>query len=202
MMLLYEDLFDIGCIKFGEFKLKSGIVSPVYVDFRGLISHPQTLKKVAQAMVERLRGLRFDRVAGIPYAGLPIGVAVAIEGSLPMIYPRREAKDYGTGKLIEGEFFSGETIVLLDDVITDGASKIEAIKPLEEAGLIVKDVLVIMDREQGGARILSEHGYALHSLMTLSDALRALSDAGKIAPETVAKVRHFIAGHQFAAKGS
>lgn len=197
---LYNQLFGIGCIKFGEFTLKSGIISPVYVDFRGLISHPNVLKKVAEAMVERLRGLQFNRVAGIPYAGLPIGVAVGIAGNLPIIYPRKEAKEYGTGKLIEGEFKPGETVVVLDDVITDGASKIEAIKPLEKEGLIIKDVLIILDREQGGARILKESGYTLHSLMTLSDALDALSKTGKIDQATVGKVKDFIAGHQFIPK--
>ena len=194
---LYTQLFNIGCIKFGEFRLKSGIISPVYCDFRGLISHPNVLKNVAKAMVERLRELQFDRVAGIPYAGLPIGVAVSMEGDLPMIYPRKEVKDYGTGKLIEGAFNPGETVVVLDDVITDGASKIEVIKPLEDAGLKVKDVLIILDREQGGAQILAEAGYKLHSLMTLSGALDALLASGKIEPDMVARVREFIAEHQF-----
>jgi uridine monophosphate synthetase len=197
---LYGELFDIGCVKFGEFKLKSGIMSPVYVDFRGLISHPGTLRRIARAMVERLNGLEFDRVAGIPYAGLPIGVAVSLEGGLPMIYPRKEAKDYGTGKLIEGVFHEGETVVVLDDVITDGGSKIEAIKPLEEAGLVVKDVLIILDREQGGARLLADAGYRLHSLMTLSEALSSLSAAGKIDQAMAGKVREFIRDHQFAAR--
>ena len=197
---LYNELFEIGCIKFGEFKLKSGIMSPVYVDFRGLISHPNILRKVAQTMVERLKKLQFDRVAGIPYAGLPIGVAVSLEGNLPMIYPRKEAKEYGTGKLIEGRFEPGETVVVLDDVITDGGSKIEAIEPLTAAGLKVQDVLIILDREQGGAAILAEHGLRLHSLMTLSGALEALSAAGKIEPAMVEKVKAFIAEHQFASK--
>lgn len=198
---LYAQLFEIGCIKFGEFKLKSGIMSPVYVDFRGLISHPKVLKNVAEAMVQRLQDMKFDRVAAIPYAGLPIGVAVGIAGDLPMIYPRKEAKEYGTGKLIEGEYKPGETVVVLDDVITDGASKIEAIKPLEEAGLKIIDVLIILDREQGGAGILAKHGYKLHSLMTLSGALDTLSKAGKIDESMVSRVREFIAEHQFARKG-
>jgi orotate phosphoribosyltransferase len=194
---LSATLFDIGCIKFGEFKLKSGITSPVYVDFRGVISHPEVLRKVARAMAGRLRELELDRVAGIPYAGLPIGVAVALEGDFPMIYPRKEAKDYGTGKLIEGKFERGDRVVVLDDVITDGASKIEAIRPLEDAGLVVKDVLIILDREQGGVKILAEQGYRLHSLMTLSGVLEALRAAGKVGPEMVEKVRKFIAEHQF-----
>ncbi len=200
MQELCERLFDIGCIKFGEFKLKSGILSPVYVDFRGLISHPTVLQKVAEAMVNRLQGLQFDRVAGIPYAGLPIAVAVGLVGDLPMIYPRKEAKEYGTGKLIEGEFRPGETVVVLDDVITDGASKIEAIKPLQEAGLRVTDVTIILDREQGGAQILGDNGYTLHSLMTLSSTLEGLSKAGKIDEVMVGRVRDFIASHQFTPK--
>ena len=198
---LYIQLFDIGCIKFGEFKLKSGIMSPVYVDFRVLISHPNVLKTIGEKLAEKARLLEFDRIAGLPYAGLPIATAMSFAGNLPMIYPRKEAKDYGTAKKIEGKFEVGETILVIDDVITDGGAKIEAIGPLKEAGLKVSDVLIILDREQGGAQILAKAGYKLHSLMTLSGALDALSASGRIDQSMVAKVTDFIAENQFTAKG-
>jgi len=194
---LYAKLFDIGCIKFGEFKLKSGIMSPVYVDFRILVSHPDALKMVAEKMVEMVRPLEFDRIAGLPYAGLPIAVAMSLEGNLPMIYPRKEVKDYGTGKSIEGEYEQGERVLIVDDVITDGGAKIEAIQPLAWAGLEVKDVAVILDREQGGAEILAGMGYKLHALMTLSQALDSLVRQGRVFEEMRDNVRTFIAEHQF-----
>jgi uridine monophosphate synthetase len=194
---LYESIFGAGCIKFGEFKLKSGIMSPVYVDFRGLISKPALLREVGQALADRAKEIGCDRIAGIPYAGIPLGVAAAIAGDLPMIYPRKEVKDYGTSKRIEGEYKQGERVLVIDDIITDGASKIEAIEPLTEAGLVVTDVLVILDREQGGAKLLEKAGYKLHSLGTLSEVLDSLVAAGKVDGQMRANVAAFIVEHQF-----
>ncbi len=109
----------------------------------------------------------------------------------------KEAKDYGTKKLIEGEFSLGDKVLVIDDIITDGASKIEAITPLKDAGLVVTDVLVILDREQGGDKVLAQSGYKLHSLGKLSEVLDALVSLGKVGSETCAKVEEFIAQHQF-----
>lgn len=198
MTSLYESIFDAGCVRFGEFKLKSGIVSPIYVDFRGLVSKPDLLREIGQALAERAKEIGCDCIAGIPYAGLPLGVAASLAGGIPMIYPRKEAKDYGTRKLIEGEYAPGERALVIDDIITDGASKIEAIEPLKEAGLRVSDVLVVLDREQGGGRVLASSGYRLHSLGKLSDVLDALAAAGRVDPEMRAKVSEFIEAHQFA----
>ena len=198
---LYIKLFDAGCIKFGKFKLKSGIISPVYVDFRVLVSHPELLKLVGKHLAEKLSGLQYDRIAALPYAGLPIGVAASLEAGSPMIYPRKEAKDYGTAKLIEGKFEPGEQIVVVDDVITDGATKIESIKPLEEAGLKIKDVVIVLDREQGGKKILADAGYTLHSVTTLSETLDALVRLGKISEDIREQTAAFIAAHQFGVRG-
>lgn len=198
MNKLYESIFNAGCIRFGEFRLKSGILSPVYVDFRGLISKPKLLADIGQALANRAKEIGCDRIAGIPYAGIPLGVAAALAGDLPMIYPRKEVKEHGTAKRIEGEFKEGDKVLVIDDIITDGASKIEAIEPLKEAGLVVTDVLVILDREQGGAKLLEKAGYKLHSLGTLSEVLDALVAAGKVDGEMRAKVAQFIADNQFA----
>lgn len=195
---LYNQIFDAGCIKFGEFKLKSGIMSPVYCDFRGLISNPDTLHQVGLALAEKAFEIGCDRIAGIPYAGLPLGVAASLAGNIPMIYPRKEVKDYGTMKLIEGAYERGEQVLVIDDIITDGASKIEAIAPLTEAGLKVTDVLIILDREQGGDKILAKAGYKLHSLGKLSEVLDALVESGKVDAGMRAKVAKFIAANQFA----
>lgn len=194
---LYCSIFDAGCIKFGEFKLKSGILSPVYVDFRGLVSKPKLLAEIGKKLAEIAKEIGCDRIAGIPYAGIPLGVAASIAGNIPMLYPRKEVKDYGTKKLIEGEFSPGDRVLVIDDIITDGASKIEAITPLKGAGLVVTDVLVILDREQGGDRILAQAGYKLHSLGKLSEVLDALVSVGKVELEMRAKVKEFIADHQF-----
>ncbi|HEY3291398.1 MAG TPA: orotate phosphoribosyltransferase [Anaerolineae bacterium] len=176
------DLFDIGCVKFGQFKLKSGLISPIYIDLRLLVTYPEVLRKVAQAMVQKIAqsALTFDRLAAIPYAGLPIGVSVALESGLPLIYPRKEAKDYGTAKIIEGVYHPGETVLLVDDLITKGTAKIESLKPLTDARLLVKDVLVLIDREQGGAAEMNAHGVALHAVTTLTAILDELVATGRL----------------------
>lgn len=174
-------LFDAGCIQFGTFTLKSGLTSPIYVDLRLLVSHPPLLREVARAMAEMACRLAFDRIAAIPYAGLPIGVALALELDRPLIYPRREVKEHGTRRAIEGAFEPGETVLLVDDLITRGDSKLEAISPLEAVGLTVRDVLVLIDREQGGAEDLARRGYRLHAVLTLTQVLDVLRESDRIA---------------------
>ena len=180
-------LADISAIRFGEFTLASGKKSPVYVDLRLLASHPTVLRQVARAYAELLQaevGLgqpgKRTRLAAIPYAALPIGTAVALELDLPLIYPRKEVKGYGTSRPIEGEYEPGDRAVVLDDLITTGGSKLAAIAPLEAAGLEVQDVVVLIDREQGGREELEAAGYRLHSVLRLSEMLGMLVTAGRI----------------------
>ncbi len=180
-------LADIGAIQFGRFTLASGKTSPIYVDLRLLASHPEALRQVAYAYAELIRrevGLQPPssvlRLAAIPYAGLPIGTAVALELGLPLIYPRKEVKAHGTARPIEGAFQPGERAVVLDDLITTGGSKLAAIEPLEAAGLVVRDVVVLIDREQGGGEELAEAGYRLLAVLRLSEMLDLLVEAGRI----------------------
>ncbi len=194
---LIDDLYAIQALKFGEFTLKSGALSPFYVDLRVIISHPPILRAIAQRILDLLAPLTFQRIAGIPYAGLPIATAVSLAGNLPMIYARKEAKDYGTKRVIEGAFAAGETVVLIDDVITDGASKFEAAEPLAKAGLLVKDFAIFLDREQGGADRLRDKGYTLHSALRISAVLGHLRDAGRLSPDQFARCLAFIASVRF-----
>ncbi len=194
---LVNDLYEIQALKFGEFRLKSGVLSPFYVDLRGIIAHPPILQAVALRILDILRPLRLDRIAGIPYAGLPIATAVALAGNLPMLYARKEVKDHGTRRAIEGTFTPGEVVVLIDDVITDGASKFEAAAPFLEAGLLVKDFVIFLDREQGGVDRLREKGYALHSALRISAVLAHLRDAGRLTPEQFGRCMDFIATVRF-----
>lgn len=193
----YQKLYDTGCVKFGEFTLKSGIKSPVYVDFRVTVSNPELLKEIGKVLAEKAKEIGCDRLCAIPYAGLPLGVAASIEGGIPLVYSRKEAKTYGTGKLIEGKFETSDRVLVVDDIVTDGASKVEAVKPLKEQGLNVTDILVIIDREQGGAKLLGEAGYKLHSVGTLSQILEYLKSQNKIEDDLYIRVKEFIAENQF-----
>ncbi|NIO68712.1 MAG: orotate phosphoribosyltransferase, partial [Anaerolineae bacterium] len=167
---------------------------PIYIDLRLLVSHPSTLRDVARAYAQLLRPLAFDRLAAIPYAALPIGTAVSLELGCPLIYPRKEVKGHGTKRAVEGEFQKGERVVVLDDLITTGASKLEAIAPLEELGLQVEDVVVLIDREQGGREYLEERGYRLHAVFGLGEMLDVLAQHGRISTAQRDEVKAFLAG--------
>ncbi len=188
---LCNELFKIGAVKFGEFTLKSGLLSPIYIDLRILVSYPNALRNVASELIKLTKPLHFDRIAGIPYAAIPIATAVALQGNYSMIYPRKEQKGYGTKRAIEGKFREGETILVYDDLITTGASKFEAIGPLLEAGLKVKDLIVLVDREQGGKKDVEEKGYALHSVFTISEMLNILLEKGKIEKEQFDSIKEY-----------
>ncbi len=189
---LANALYDHGCVKFGTFKLKSGIISPIYIDLRLLVSHPQLLRQVARTLTEIASDLAFDRIAAIPYAALPIGVAMALELECPMIYPRREVKQHGTRRAIEGAFQAGERALLVDDLITRGGSKLEAIRALQGANLLVEDVLVLIDREQGGSDDLAEQGYRLHAALGLTHLLDVLKTSERITEEQQADVLTYL----------
>jgi uridine monophosphate synthetase len=187
-------LHALGAVRFGDFTLKSGKKSPIYVDLRLLVSDPGLMGAVARLFQEILAPLAYDRIAAIPYGGLPIGQAVALATGRPLLYPRREVKEYGTKKTIEGAFAPGETAVVLDDLITTGGSKIEALEPLVQAGLKVKDVAVLVDREQGGAAELAARGLTLHAALTLGQILDCLVRHGRISDAVRAEVHAALAG--------
>lgn len=187
-------LHRIGVVRFGDFTLKDGRHSPFYLDMRVLISHPAALARVARAMLQRAEAIAYDRLAGLPYAGLPIAVAMSLIAERPMIYVRKEAKDYGTKKLIEGEYAAGERALMIDDVVTSGGAKLDAVAPFRDAGLRVEDVLVIVDRSDGGAQALADAGLRLHSVLDVRTLLSELGASGTVPAADIDRALAFLAG--------
>ena len=190
--LLADGLLEAGCIKFGEFTLKSGLRSPIYIDLRQIISFPKLLGQVAAAYLPVLKGLEFQRIAGLPYAAIPIATAISLAGNYPMIYPRKEVKDYGTKAEIEGEYHVGEMVVVIDDLATTGGSKFEAIKKLTAAGLKAKDVVVLIDRQSGAKEALEQAGFRLHAVLTITELLDHWEKTGIVDQDKLAATRSFL----------
>jgi uridine monophosphate synthetase len=189
---LADDLLRLGCVKFGDFKLKSGQTSPIYLDLRRLVGDPTALARAAAAYVGLLEPLQFDRLAALPYAALPIAAAISLQGGWPLVYPRKESKDYGTKSAVEGVYESGETVVVIDDLVTTGESKFEGIEKLEAAGLKVNDVVVLIDRQPPAADAFSDRGLKLHAALSLPDLLVHWKAKGAITDQQYAATLSFL----------
>ena len=173
-------LHDIGAVQFGRFRLHSGKESRIYIDLRLLVSFPAALRQATAAYAGVLAALDYDLLAATPLAGLPIGTALCLHLDKPLIYPRKTAKSYGTGKNIEGRWSIGQTVVVIDDLITSGDSVLETIASVKAAGLHVHDAVVLIDREQGGREMLARQGYRVQPVMTLRQLLEHLVANGRL----------------------
>jgi uridine monophosphate synthetase len=189
-------LYDIEAVKFGAFTLKSGIVSPIYIDLRMTVSYPAILEAVSDAIYHKIAHQKYDILCGVPYTALPIATGISLKHDKPMILRRKEVKDYGTKKILEGKYHAGQVCLVIEDLITSGSSIFETIDELESEGLFVNDAAVLLDREQGGCHYLAERGYKLHSVFTISELLALLHKNEKIDFSTVQTIKEFISSHQ------
>lgn len=194
-----DALLAAGAVRFGAFRLKlhetqpDAPLSPIYLDLRVLQSFPDALDAAVEALRELIArdGLRFSRYAGIPMAATPLAAVLSHVTRVPMITPR-EAKTHGAGGTINGAYTPGEAVLALDDVVSHAESKLEAIRVLEAAGLVVRDVVVLVDREQGGPQQLAAAGYTLHAAVRLTQLLEYWRSSGGIDEATYQSVRAYL----------
>ena len=169
-------LVDANVVKFGEFTLTSGNISPIYVDLRVIPSYPDSMATVTEELVNVVKKLKPDVVAGAETAGIPLATAISIKTKIPMIYVRKRPKSYGTNEQIEGVLKKDAKVILVDDMATNAFSKIKFIEGIKYSEGIVEDVLIILDREQGGVEALAKENVKLHSLITLKELLNYMKD--------------------------
>jgi orotate phosphoribosyltransferase len=190
-------LYRSGCLKFGSFKIKSGALSPYYIDLACLLSSPKELCNIAERAACEIRNImaidKVDKLASIELKGALILPSIACKVNLPCVVVRKEDKAYGvTGRIAGAEVAKGESILFFDDVVSEGLSKVEGIKPLQELGAHVKHLMVVVDREQGGKENLEKLGYKVHTLAKISELVKCLLQSEQISKEHADAVLNYI----------
>jgi uridine monophosphate synthetase len=194
-------LYLSGCLKFGSFKIKSGAISPYYIDLARVLSAPKQLCAIAEVAAEKIKQImtteRIDKLASIELKGALIAPSIACNLDLPCIIVRKEDKAYGvTGRITGAEVTKGDNILFFDDVISEGLSKIEGIKPLQDLGANIKHMLVVVNREHGGKEKLEKLGYQVHALTKISDIVDSLYKGKHISKEKADKVLDYVKNFQ------
>jgi len=189
-------LHEKGAIKFGDFTLTSGKKSSYYVDLRIVPSFPHQFRKMVKRLQsnisEKIGHENFDYLVSVPTSGLVIASALATETVKPLIYVRNKPKDYGTSKSIEGSFEQGKKALMIDDVATTGGSVVNAIKSLKEAGIVISDAFVIINRMEGASEALEAEGVKIHNLTDILEITNLLYDQNLISDDVLENVKNQI----------
>ena len=194
-------LYLSGCLKFGNFKIKSGATSPYYIDLARVLSSPKQLCVIAESASQKITQImatnKIDKLASIELKGALIAPSIACILNLPCVIIRKEDKSYGvTGRIAGADIAKGDNILFFDDVVSEGLSKVEGIKTLQELGANVKHMLVVVNREHGGKEKLEKLGYQVHALAKITEIVDSLYREKHISKEQAEKVLDYVKNFQ------
>ncbi len=176
---LVDALRESEAVLYGEFELSSGRTSDYYIDKYVFETDPDVLDLVGEEIARKLGEMGASKIAGVALGAVPLAAVASVKSGLPYVIARKEAKEYGTSNQIEGDLEDGEEVVVVEDIVTTGGSAIDAVETLREAGAEVNDVVVVVDRQEGGKEEIESHGLRLHSLLTADDILEAESEGDR-----------------------
>lgn len=192
-------LFKLDAVKFGVFQLSSGKPSPYYIDLRVIPSFPDAYREICdfytQTIANQIGTQNFNRIAGIPLAGIPFASQVAYNLKKPFLYVRKDIKLHGRERRVEGILVSGDKVLLVDDLLTTGLTLKEAVEAVRAEGGVVTDAVVFMDREEGGEKQLESVGVKLHPMLKISEISKALYDLGAIDQENLKTIQKQVKKH-------
>jgi orotate phosphoribosyltransferase len=167
---LIQHLKECGAIKFGRFVLTSGAISDYYIDIKKASTDPKILKFIAEQMSEYVNG--YDLLAGMELGAVPLVVALSLETGIPYVIIRKEKREHGTGKQIEGGDVKGKNVLIVEDVTTSGGSVIKSIQILRENNAEIEKVLAVVDRESGAREKLEKLEVEFIPLLSVSDIIK------------------------------
>ncbi len=186
-------LFKLDAVKFGVFKLTSGKASPYYIDLRVIPSFPDAFREICDFYAETITnqiGLKnFDRIAGIPLAGIPFASQIAYNLKKPFLYVRKGIRLHGRERRVEGILVSGDKVLLIDDLLTTGLTLKTAADAVRAEGGVVTEAVVFLDREEGGRQLLEKNGIKLYPLLKISEIANTLYEIGGIDEESLKTIQ-------------
>ena len=186
-------LFEKKIIRFGDFTLASGNKSPYYIDLRLVPSYPHEYRKMIKGLqnliAEDIGFENFHSLVSVPTGGLVVAASLATEIVKPLIYVRKQTKEHGTGKVIEGVICHDMKLLMIEDVVTSGGSVINAIKSIKEEKMVITDAYAVVDRMEGATEALQAEGVKLHSLLTINDITRSLFEQKLITEDILKQVQ-------------
>jgi orotate phosphoribosyltransferase len=186
-------LYKIDAVKFGVYQLSSGKQSPYYIDLRVIPSFPDAFREIiefySQQITDEIGVKNFDRIAGVPIAGIPFASQIAYNLRKPFLYVRKDQKQYGRERRVEGILISGNKVLLVDDLLTTGLTLKKAVDAVRAEGGIVTDLVVFLDREEGGKQLLENDGVKVHALLKVSEVAKTLFEVGAIDKESLKTIQ-------------